>query len=110
MTAAFLWCLMHLRWPRQSPQNAEWLAAADVPIAGSSLAHWRRRIRAEIVGHTDVPIVVTGHQPAMIHAGVWAKHVVATRLARAVGGLAVNLVVDNDAPRHHGAADPTPDG
>ncbi|MHC4236463.1 MAG: hypothetical protein ACYSUQ_15200, partial [Planctomycetota bacterium] len=31
--------------------------------------------------------------------GVWAKHVVATRLADAAGGVAVNLMVDSDAPK-----------
>ncbi|MCC7366332.1 MAG: hypothetical protein IT303_18390 [Dehalococcoidia bacterium] len=44
------------------------------------------------------PVVLTGHQPAFIHPGIWAKHIVATRLAQAVDGVAANLVVENDAP------------
>jgi len=49
-------------------------------------------------GCGDRPVIVTGHQPEFIHAGVWAKHVVAARLAEALDGVAVNLVVDHDAP------------
>lgn len=47
----------------------------------------------------DAPVVMTGHQPEFIHPGVWAKNVVASRLARAVDGAAVNLVADNDVPK-----------
>lgn len=58
----------------------------------------RRRLRRRITPNPDSPIIATGHQPDFIHAGVWAKHVVAQRLAQATGGVAVNLVVDHDAP------------
>ena len=68
-------------------------------LLGGSLAHVRKQVRSALAGGTDRPVVVVGHQPAFYHAGVWAKHVVADRLARAVGGVALNLVVDNDAPR-----------
>ena len=60
----------------------------------------RAATRSALAGlHGDVPVVVTGHQPEFYHAGVWAKNIVAARLADAVGGRAVNLVVDNDAPK-----------
>lgn len=35
-----------------------------------------------------------------MHPGVWAKHIVATRMAAAVGGQAINLIVDHDAPKN----------
>ena len=57
----------------------------------------RRESRLNI--NPDVPLVVTGHQPEFIHAGVWAKHVVTARLAQAVGGSALNLIVDQDSPK-----------
>lgn len=79
-------------------RNSEALATCGVEIAGTPLSHWRRTTRDRFLGVTDQPIVVTGHQPAFIHPGVWAKHVVAQSLARALDGHAVNLVVDNDAP------------
>ena len=79
--------------------NNQSLGEADVSLAGSTLAAWRRRTRQAIVGCDDALVIVTGHQPAFIHPGVWAKHIVAARLAAAVDGVALNLVVDSDAPR-----------
>ena len=79
--------------------NARALRAADTPVLDSTLSDWRRRTREAVVGSDDRPIIVTGHQPAFIHPGVWAKHIVSMRLADALGGIALNLVVDNDAPQ-----------
>ena len=42
------------------------------------------------------PLVVTGHQPELFHAGVWAKNFAAAGLARRCEGVALNLIVDND--------------
>jgi len=78
--------------------NAQALFACDVTIAGEPLSKWRRTTRERLLGVADRPVIVTGHQPAFIHPGVWAKHVVAQSLAEGLGGQAVNLVVDNDAP------------
>lgn len=44
------------------------------------------------------PLIFTGHQPAFLHPGVWAKNVVATALAKRLGGRAVFLAVDSDSP------------
>jgi len=92
-----------------APQPAVWLDAlqanhaslgsAETALLDSTLAAWRRRTREAIAGSNDAPVIVLGHQPAFIHPGVWAKHVAAMRVATAVGGMAVNLVVDNDSPR-----------
>lgn len=45
----------------------------------------------------DRPLVIGGHQPVFFHPGVWAKNFAAARVAREAGGIAVNLIVDNDA-------------
>jgi hypothetical protein len=74
------------------------LRNSDVPLLDSTIGEWRRRTRERVAGTDERPILVTGHQPTFMHAGVWAKHVVASRLAQALDGVAVNLVVDNDAP------------
>jgi hypothetical protein len=79
--------------------NRKALGAAPNGFLDATLADWRRRTREAIVGSDERPVVVIGHQPGFIHPGVWAKHIVAMRLARAVDGVAVNLVVDSDAPR-----------
>lgn len=42
------------------------------------------------------PIVVTGHQPDLYHAGVWAKDFLVQRVARQTGGTGVDVVVDTD--------------
>ena len=78
--------------------NHDSLAQAEKRILGLPLSHWRTRIRQRLAGADDTLLIVTGHQPAFIHPGVWAKHVVVQRLAQAVGGVALNLVVDSDAP------------
>jgi hypothetical protein len=77
--------------------NTTQLQRSDVMLGRTPLTEARRSLRREM-GITG-PCVVVGHQPEFIHPGVWAKHVVAMRLAEAVGGQAVNLVVDHDAPR-----------
>jgi hypothetical protein len=44
----------------------------------------------------SAPLVVTGHQPDLFHPGVWVKNFAAAGIARAGGGVGLNLVVDND--------------
>ncbi|RJP33954.1 MAG: hypothetical protein C4547_11490 [Phycisphaerales bacterium] len=79
--------------------NRDALAAAHgVRILGVPLPEVRHRVRSEL-GLGDGPLIVTGHQPDFIHPGVWAKHVVAARMADALDGTALNVVVDSDAPR-----------
>jgi len=85
--------------PRAVAEGDRLLRGNERRLLDSTLGEWRRRTRELIAGTDTDPIIVTGHQPAFIHAGVWAKHVVAMRLAQATGGVAINLVVDNDAPR-----------
>ncbi|MFQ5414176.1 MAG: hypothetical protein ACE5E6_06925 [Phycisphaerae bacterium] len=79
--------------------NGQALGRCDVPLLDETLAAWRRRTREQVAGTDDAPVIVVGHQPAFIHPGVWAKHIVAVRLAEALGGVAVNLIVDCDAPK-----------
>lgn len=50
----------------------------------------------------DGPVVLCGHQPDFFHAGVWAKGLVASALARRTGGQARFLIVDSDVPRRIG--------
>ncbi len=80
--------------------NAGLAASWRVALADRDLAGVRDEVRRCVAG-VDVgrPLIVTGHQPEFIHPGVWAKHVVAVRLAEAVGGTALNLIVDCDRPR-----------
>ncbi len=93
--------------PKLIASNRRLLADSSARFAGIDLQTLRHRIRSELVVDPDAPLIVTGHQPEFIHPGVWAKHVVAVRLADATGGTAINLVADNDAPKETGLAVPS---
>ncbi len=60
-------------------------------------------MRVELLGEAVEPlagngplVLMAGHQPEFLHAGVWIKNVVVSRVARACGGRATSLVVDSD--------------
>ena len=50
---------------------------------------------AEINLAAENPIVMSGHQPSLFHPGVWFKNFALSGLANQVGGLGINLIVDN---------------
>ncbi|MCU0958622.1 MAG: hypothetical protein MUF48_00830 [Pirellulaceae bacterium] len=45
----------------------------------------------------DAPLILAGHQPDLVHPGVWFKNFVLDALARRTGGHALHLLIDNDA-------------
>lgn len=79
-------------------RNSELLKALNFAVIDTDFQTMRRALRQELCSGCTQPAIVTGHQPELIHAGVWAKHVVAAEVARALDGKAINLLVDNDAP------------
>jgi hypothetical protein len=87
--------------------------AAGLSLQGRTLTQLRERARSEAqslaVEYTQAavgvpaaptnspgPWIVTGHQPAIFHPGVWAKNLAVAALARVQEGLGLNLIVDND--------------
>lgn len=92
--------------------NASLLGEAAVNIGTRSLSEWRRATRQKLLPDVakDAPVIMVGHQPGLIHAGVWAKNVVAHRLAAALSGVALHLSVDSDAPRDLMLRVPVEDG
>lgn len=52
------------------------------------------------------PLIATGHQPELFHAGVWVKNFLTARLASSLGGSSFNIIVDNDVPKHVGLVAP----
>lgn len=44
-------------------------------------------------------LLAAGHQPELFHPGVWVKNFALNRLARSVGAVPLNLVVDNDTAK-----------
>ncbi|HJW86985.1 MAG TPA: hypothetical protein VJ440_10165 [Candidatus Brocadiaceae bacterium] len=45
----------------------------------------------------NVPIILTGHEPIFYHPGIWVKNHLAHHVAKRVGGIGINMIVDNDA-------------
>lgn len=45
----------------------------------------------------NIPIIQTGHEPILYYPGVWIKNHLTRYLAGKVGGVGVNMIVDNDA-------------
>ncbi len=94
--------------------NRQRLGRIDRRVLGRPFAEVRRQARQEVADAAreyltrlgeplpDVPtpsgvLFVAGHQPELFHPGVWVKSFALCGLARAHGGSAINLVVDNDA-------------
>jgi hypothetical protein len=100
-------------------QNRSHLAALEYDAQGRSLidlaANARRSLVREALAYTrhyrDVsprhweaaqaggPILLSGHQPQLFHAGVWYKNFVLGDLAAEVEGAAVHLLIDSDLAR-----------
>ena len=95
---------------RLNPLGAELLAGARTTEI--NLAETSREAREELVQlafqyssrYRDVSpiaanpnaIVMSGHQPALFHPGVWFKNFALDHLARRLNATPLNLVVDND--------------
>jgi hypothetical protein len=82
-------------------ENQKRLSACDdVRVQNVPLAEVRRRTRAWL-GHDDAtPLIADGHQTELYHPGVWVKTVLANAAALKLGGSALHLAVDTDAPKH----------
>ena len=85
---------------------------ASLDVQGRSLGQLREWTREETLRRAETytrslgaevtpadraaPLIAGGHQPELFHPGVWAKNFVLGRVAGAVGGTALNLVIDSD--------------
>lgn len=45
------------------------------------------------------PLIMTGHQPEIVHPGVWLKNFTAAQLANRCHGTAIHLIIDSDLSR-----------
>jgi hypothetical protein len=102
--------------PALVERNRRLMGGWNSTIDGRPFQEFRAAARAEIVllarlyaerwgfavereWSEPMPIIATGHQPPPFHPGVWIKNFLAGSLASAVGGVALNLLVDNDEAR-----------
>ncbi len=97
-------------------QNIARREQADCELSGMRLGQLRiasralllQRAREYTSSYRDVawepldsqaPFLLAGHQPELVHAGVWFKNFVLSQLARRTGSHAINLLIDNDSVR-----------
>jgi hypothetical protein len=70
--------------------------------------HYTRQYRdLNNLPDSDAAIVAAGHQPELVHAGVWFKNFVLSHLAGQSNSWAVNLLIDNDVVRSTALRVPT---
>ncbi len=99
-------------------QNAGTIATSDdAELGGRRLSELRLEARQEMVRlaqaytseYRDVPhheisarspVILAGHQPDLVHPGVWFKNFALAALAQRANAVAVNLLIDNDAVRN----------
>jgi hypothetical protein len=63
-----------------------------------SISNLKSRLRFGIQG-PPAPIILSGHQPQLYHAGVWYKNFVLGALAQRVHGVGIHLLIDSDLCR-----------
>jgi len=87
------------QWPARVRESLERRGQGGITLAGHPLDEVRDATRRRVWGFSDDrPLIVSGHQPALIHPGVWAKYVTQRALMDRHGWSGGELVVDNDAP------------
>lgn len=69
----------------------------DTPLLDTSLASLRDELRAAL--GLAPPVIATGHQCELFHAGVFAKLIAASQLTERFGGSAAYVLVDSDTPK-----------
>jgi len=96
-----------LIWPppatllRQTRSNHSALAqASHVSLQKITLPELRASMRKYLNHPNDQPLIATGHQTELYHAGVWAKHALTNAAAAKLDGVAYHIAVDTDAPKH----------
>lgn len=75
--------------------------AIETKLLGTPLSEVRAAAR-KWIGHLndDQPVIATGHQTELWHAGVWVKNAVIHAAAEKMGGRAFHFAVDTDSPKH----------
>ncbi|UJS17538.1 MAG: hypothetical protein L3J17_00360 [Candidatus Jettenia sp.] len=70
-------------------RDASWLEVQD-----------KLHVKGQVLDYEsikNIPIIQTGHEPIFYYPGVWIKNHLAYHVAEKVGGISVNMIVDNDA-------------
>lgn len=109
--------------------NVAWRRETPLAVLGRPLADFAVDARREILeraavytssyaktppikggahrGDCGSPLIVTGHQPELVHPGVWVKNFAVAALCASKGAVSLNLVIDGDACRSTAIRVPT---
>lgn len=92
-----------------SGRSLGWLSEAARSQVLRAAVEYTSRYRdvSDTLIDSKAPIVMTGHQPELYHAGVWYKNFVLDRIAREQGAIGINLLIDNDTLRQPAIRVPT---
>lgn len=108
-------------WVKLAEANAAAAATWRFDIGGMDIRDFRRSARELLVadareatsrlglsasGTSEGPVIVTGHQPDLYHAGVWIKNFALQRVVNQCRGLGIDLVVDTDTYESVGVTAP----
>ncbi|MDA1053255.1 MAG: hypothetical protein O3C40_22615 [Planctomycetota bacterium] len=92
----------------QGRSFAELSEAARSHVLDAAIRYTSRyRDVADSLHGSGAPIVMTGHQPELYHAGVWYKNFVLDSVTREQQAVGINLLIDNDTIRQPAIRVPT---
>ncbi len=110
---------------KMAADNSALFQQHDCDLHGRRFQELRTQVRRDLLrkavaytnDYVDVQLnddsngtfILSGHQPALFHPGVWAKNFAIDRMAKETGGTAIQVVIDNDAMRSHSIVVPTGD-
>ena len=76
-------------------------------LLSAALDYTRSYSDVEIETAQTTRVIATGHQPGLVHPGVWLKNFAAPKIAELIDGVAVSLIIDSDLCRSHSVVSPT---
>jgi hypothetical protein len=89
--------------------NLAWRERARFDLLGRPFAELVEQARSEALVKSESnseidaknagPFIVTGHQPGLVHPGVWVKNFAAAKLADEHDGVGLHVIIDADACR-----------
>jgi hypothetical protein len=104
--------LAEVRGDIQGRPLADLAASARRSLVQQAIAYTRqyRDLPSDVIerGSSEAtPLVLSGHQPQLIHPGVWYKNFLLGQLAQRIGGLGIHLLIDSDLCRSASIRVPT---
>jgi hypothetical protein len=98
-----------LEYDFQGRSLAELAASARRSLVERAVASTSqyRNVASPAADAATQPLILSGHQPQLFHAGVWYKNFVLGSLASEINGLGIHLLIDSDLCRSASIRVPT---